>query len=194
MNVLVVYSHPNRNSLNGAFLGRTLEGLGENVDVESVEELDLYSEGFDPLLRFDENKRRRDMYKDPVFEKYRNQLTAADTLVFIYPIWWGRPPAMLLGYFDQVFSSGFAYKDKAGQNLPDGLLKNKKVICISTMKGPSFYPSLWLRNAHKILMKRAVFSFVGIKKVRFFEFGGMEKPDGKQSKNLKRIKRVMSKL
>lgn len=35
------------------------------------------------------------------------------------------------------------------------------------MKGPAHYPLLWLGNAHKILMKRALFSYVGIRKVKF---------------------------
>jgi hypothetical protein len=69
--------------------------------------LDLYAEKFNALLQFSEEKRRRDMYKDPEFKKYRHQLSE---------------------------------------------------------KGPTGYPALMLRNAHKILMKKAVCNFVGIKK------------------------------
>lgn len=36
-------------------------------------------------------------------------------------------------------------------------------------------------------MKRALFNFVGIKKVKFFEFGNMESPKGKQTKKLEKI-------
>lgn len=194
MNVLVVFSHPTRKSLNGAFLETTLDGLSLNPEIDMVEVLDLYAEGFNPLLHFDEHRRRRDMYKDPEFEKYRNQISAVDIIIFIYPIWWGRPPAMLLGYFDQLLASGFAYKDLPGRIMPEGLLRNKSVICISTMKGPAGYPALLLRNAHKVLMRKAVFNFVGIKKIRFFEFGGMEKPDGKQTEYLTRVKAYMQKL
>lgn len=55
------------------------------------------------------------------------------------------------------------------------------------MKGPTKYPLLWLNNAHKILMKKALFSFVGIKRVKFFEFGNMESLKGKQTKKLEKI-------
>jgi FMN-dependent NADH-azoreductase len=69
--------------------------------------------------------------------------------VFIYPIFWGRPPAMLLGYFDQLIASQFAYKEKQSSIYPEGLLKGKQVVCISTMKGPFFCLWLTLNNAQK---------------------------------------------
>ena len=194
MNTLVVYSHPRRNSLNGAFLDRTLKGLNANPGIDNTDVLDLYAEDFDPRLRFDETRRRRDMHLDPAFEKHRDQLDRADLLVFVYPIWWGRPPAILLGYIDQLFASDFAYKQEPGKMMPTGLFKDKRVICVSTMKGPSGYPALILRNAHKVLMRKAVFNYVGIKDVRFFEFGGMERKDGKQLDKLKKIESYMSGL
>ena len=188
MNLLIVFTYPNHNSLSYDFLQKVVKGSGENPIIKEIQVLDLYEEGFNPLLVFNEEKRRRDMHKDPDLEKYRKQLMWADKIVFIYLIWWGRPPAMLLGYIDQLFASNFAYKDKKGL-FPDGLLKGKSVVCVSTMKGPTHYPLIWLHNAHKILMKRALFNFVGIKKVKFFEFGNMESPKGNQLKKLEKVYR-----
>ncbi|TBL74533.1 NAD(P)H-dependent oxidoreductase [Paenibacillus thalictri] len=188
MKTLVIYTHPNHQSLCHAFLQKTIQGLSENDHVEEVQVVDLYAETFDPLLVFNERKRRRDMHRDPELETYRNQLLWADKIVFVYPIWWGRPPAMLLGYIDRMFASNFAYRDNGGL-LPEGLLKGKTVVCVSTMKGPPLYPLFWLNNAHKTLMRKALFRYVGIRKVTFFEFGHMEKPQGKQQKKLERIYR-----
>ncbi|MCM3033041.1 NAD(P)H-dependent oxidoreductase [Niallia sp. MER 6] len=186
MKMLVVYTYPNHKSLNYAFFQQVLKGSKENKNIKEIQVLDLYEEGFNPLLVFNEQKRRRDMHIDPFLEKYRQQMKWADKLVFVYPIWWGRPPAMLLGYIDQMFASNFAYKDKKGL-FPEGLLKGKSVVCVSTMKGPTHYPLLWLNNAHKILMKKALFNFVGIKRVKFFELGNMESKKGKQSKKLQKV-------
>ncbi|WP_127495862.1 NAD(P)H-dependent oxidoreductase [Paenibacillus glycanilyticus] len=186
MKTLIIYTHPNHNSLSYSFLQKTIQGLQENNQVEEIQVLDLYAESFDPLLVFNENKRRRDMHADPELDRHRQQLLWAEKIVLVYPIWWGRPPAMLLGYIDRMFASNFAYRDN-GKLLPEGLLKGKSVVCISTMKGPSLYPLFWLNNAHKVLMRKALFSYVGIKKVKFFEFGGMEKKQGKQEQNLERI-------
>jgi len=188
MKTLLIYTHPNHRSLNYSFLQQAVQGLKENPRIQEIQLLDLYSEAFDPLLVFNEQKKRRDMHIDPQLEKYRNQLLWAEKIVFIYPIWWGRPPAMLLGYIDRMFASNFAYRDNGGL-LAEGLLKGKSVVCVSTMMGPTFYPFFWLNNAHKVLMKKALFNYVGIKKVKFFEFGGMEKPNGKQTKKLEKIYR-----
>ncbi|WP_203364052.1 NAD(P)H-dependent oxidoreductase [Bacillus sp. REN10] len=186
MKVLVIYTHPNHQSLSYAFLQEVIKGSRENPNIKELQVLDLYEEAFDPLLVFNENKRRRDMHRDPEFDKYRKQIMWADKIVFVYPIWWGRPPAMLMGYIDQIFASDFAYRDKRGF-LSEGLLKGRSAVCISTMKGPTNYPLFLLNNAHKALMKKAVLDFVGIKRVKFFEFGYMESPKGKQVKKLDKI-------
>jgi NAD(P)H dehydrogenase (quinone) len=186
MKTLVIYTYPNHKSLCYSFLQKVIEGSNKNPNIEELKILDLYEEDFNPVLVFNEKKRRRDMHTDPQLEKYRDQITWADKIVLVYPIWWGRPPAMLLGYMDQMFASGFAYRDKGGL-MPEGLLKGKTVVCISTMKGPTWYPFFLLHNAHKVLMKKALFQFVGIKKVKFFEFGNMESKKGRQSEKLKKV-------
>ena len=186
MNTLIIYTHPNHQSLNYAFLEHTLKGISENEGISDVKVIDLYKEEFDPILFFNENKKRSDMHIDPEFADYRKQILWADKLVFIYPIWWGRPPAMLLGYIDQLFSVNFAYRNK-GVYSNEGLLKGKSAICISTMKGPKNYPLFFLNNAHKALMKKALFKYVGIKKVKFFEFGSVERSREKQKPKLEKI-------
>ena len=52
---------------------------------------------------------------------------------------------------------------------------------------PKNYPLFFLNNAHKALMKKALFNFVGIKKVKFFEFGSAEKSKLKQRHKLKKV-------
>ncbi|WP_018754384.1 NAD(P)H-dependent oxidoreductase [Paenibacillus terrigena] len=188
MKVLVIYTHPNHESLSYAFLQQVIQGSSENANIDEIQTLDLYEEGFNPVLVFNKEKRRRDMHIDPKLAKYRDQIQWADKIVFVYPIWWGRPPAMLLGYIDQMFSSNFAYRDTGGM-LPEGLLKGKSAVCISTMKGPTFYPLYWLNNAQKILMRKALLHYVGIKPVKFFEFGNMESPKGRHAEKLDKVYR-----
>lgn len=194
MNVLIIYTHPNRESLNAAFLEKTISGLNRNSDVKDIEVLDLYEEEFNPVLVFNKTERRRDMHKVPELKKYQDQITKADTIIMIYPIWWGRPPAMLLGFIDRLFATNFAYRSVKGKLIPEGLLKDKKVYCISTMEGPTGYLKFVMGNVHQILMKRVVLNFVGIKKVKFFEFGSMEVKNGKQLKRLTQIEQVFSRV
>ena len=188
MKLLIVFTHPNPQSLNGAFLQQVIRGAKENAAIEEVRVTDLYAEGFNPALVFNEQKRRRDLHKDPELTRYWDDLRWADKVVFIYPIWWGRPPAMLMGYIDRIFVSGFGYKKTKGL-FPEGLLKGKSVVCISTMEGPAYYLRLWLGNAHKLLMKRALFSYVGMSQVKFFQFGSMESVKGKHRQKLELVYR-----
>lgn len=82
MNTLIVYTYPNHKSLNYAFLQEIIKGCNENPHITEIQVLDLYEERFNPLLEFNEQKRRRDMYRDPKLEKYREQITWADKIVF----------------------------------------------------------------------------------------------------------------
>ncbi|AJA49947.1 NAD(P)H dehydrogenase [Clostridium pasteurianum DSM 525 = ATCC 6013] len=185
MKLLIIYTHPNHESLCYSFLQKILQGSNENSNVKDIKVLDLYEEKFNPLLVFNRDKPRRNLYCDAELEKYRQQIIWADKLVFIYPIWWGRPPAMLLGYIDQIFASNFAYRYKGFTS--EGLLEGRSAVCISTMRGPTNYPLFFLHDAHKVLMKKALFNYVGIKKVKFFEFGNMESENGKQVEKLNKI-------
>ena len=98
---------------------------------------------------------------------------------------------MLLGFIDRIFASNFAYKD-TGKTFPEPLLVGKEAVCISVMKGPVGYLQYWLGNAHQILMKKALLRYVGFKKVKFFEFGDMEKKDGKQKQAIEKVERYFA--
>jgi NAD(P)H dehydrogenase (quinone) len=192
MNILIVFTHPNHESLNYSFLNSVLDGLNENSTNITTKVLDLYKENFNPVLIFNNDIKRRNMNKVSELKKYREQILWADKIVFIYPIWWGRPPAMLLGYIDRLMTANFAYKNKG--LMVEGLFNKKSVVCLSTMKAPSFYPKIILRNAHKNLMKKAVFNFIGIKKIKFFEFGLMESKKNKQRIALAKVKNYFKKI
>lgn len=34
----------------------------------------------------------------------------AEHLVWVFPIWWGGPPALLKGFVDRIFMPGYAFK------------------------------------------------------------------------------------
>ena len=54
------------------------------------------------------------------------KINSADAIVFIYPVFWTEAPAKLVGWFDRVWSYGFAYGDKTMKVLDkafDGMSK-----------------------------------------------------------------------
>lgn len=189
MHTLIVYCHPNHKSYCHAMLQSVKSGLDKKK--ASYDVIDLYEEMFDPVLIYNEDERRRDMHKHPALEKYRELIKKADKLVFIYPIFWSRPPAMLLGFIDRLFGSNFAYRDN-GSWFPEKLLKGKQAVCISSMKGPNHYIRLLYNNAHQNLMKKALFDFVGIGPVKFFEFGNIETKGPHTEKYLQKLESYFS--
>lgn len=156
MNILIIYAHPNHQSFNGAILRQVKNHLNSKHQVRI---LDLYAEKFDPLLHFDEDHLRRDLDKDPEMEKYRQLISWADHLIWIFPIWWGGMPAILKGFIDRVFASGFAYSYK-GMGM-QGHLKGKTAWIISTHDTPGFVTA-FLQDYGKVL-KNQVLGMCGIK-------------------------------
>lgn len=57
MNVLIIYTHPHHNSLNGAFFKEIVRGSEENPIVQEVKIIDLYQDKFNPVLVFNEEKK-----------------------------------------------------------------------------------------------------------------------------------------
>jgi len=102
---LVVYSHPDPESFTASVRDRvvaTLARQGSTVDL-----LDLYGEGFDPVFTVDD-LRRHDEHLAPqgVIAEHVVRLHRARAVVFVYPTWYGSPPAMLKGWIDRVFTLG----------------------------------------------------------------------------------------
>ncbi|KFN15821.1 NAD(P)H-dependent oxidoreductase [Bacillus pseudomycoides] len=179
MNVLIIYAHPNPSSFNAAILEHVQKGLQETNHFVTL--LDLYKEQFNPVLIFNEDKRRRDLVYEEETEKYRRLIKEADFFIFIYPIWWWGMPAILKGFIDRVFVTGFAYKYEGA--LPKGLLIGKKAWVINTLDSPLWYVALLYRSADWVIMKKGILRFCGIRQIKRSVFQSV-----KTSKAIKREK------
>jgi len=128
MKVLIVFTHPNSNSFNHALLEKITTGLkqsGHDVRVK-----DLYQEDFNPVLNSDDLSQLHQGDIPARITKEQEQLLWAEGLVFIYPLWWFTPPAMLKGWFDVTLSNGVAFEySSTGAK---GLLKHKKALVMIT--------------------------------------------------------------
>ena len=91
MNILIIYAHPNCKSFNNAILKQVESSISSTHKIKTI---DLYKENFDPVLKFDEENKRRDLAKSPETLKYRDMIKEADKLIFIFPIWWSGMPAI----------------------------------------------------------------------------------------------------
>lgn len=166
MYVLVVYAHPNPESFNHAILDEVVRGLSEANHEFTV--IDLYGDRFDPVLVINRDQRRTDMQHDPDTADYRALLKRANHLIFIYPVWWYGTPAILKGFFDRVFASGFAFEHNG--MVPKGLLGDKSAWVFYTIDSPGWYSAVWRRGAEWVAVRDATLRFCGIRKVKRFTF------------------------
>ena len=133
MRVLVVYCHPNPESLVAAARDRTLAGLanaGHDVRLN-----DLYAEGFEPAMSADERRTHKEPGVAPELERYVDDLAWAEALVLVYPTWWGAQPAMLKGWIDRVWVAGVAWSLSDGDRMPKPLLRGIRRIAVVTTHG-----------------------------------------------------------
>jgi NAD(P)H dehydrogenase (quinone) len=168
MNIYLILAYPNHDGLCYNIYTNVLKGFIEAG--HEIRTTDLYEEKFNPVLVFNNEKRRRDLKNDPEMEKYRENIIWANHLVFIYPIWWSGMPAILKGFIDRVFASGFAYEYKG--MLVKGFFGGKSAWIINTNDTPYLYAKLFLKDYGNIL-KKQILALCGIKKIKQITFSGI---------------------
>jgi NAD(P)H dehydrogenase (quinone) len=165
MKVLVVLGHPRKGSFNHAIADRCISALKESG--HSVFFHDLYGEGFDPVVTYDEMISFE--RADALTKKHCKELKEADGIIIIHPNWWGQPPAILKGWMDKVFRPKVAYQFEAGDNgdgVPRGLLKAKKAIVYNTSDTSLAREKKHFGDPLETLWKTGIFDFCGVKQFR----------------------------
>ena len=114
MNILIVNRHPCKKS----YTFQVLEHLKSEIAKQNwnLEISDLYEMNFQSDMS--EAKYEREGFaktelpipQDVLAEHAK--IEKADCIIFLYPVWWSDCPAKLKGWFDRVYSVGYAY----GQN------------------------------------------------------------------------------
>lgn len=128
----IIVAHPNAESFNLSMArayASAVEGLGGEVVLR-----DLYRIGFDPRLADSEIPRARGFAPGEDVKAERALIGDADVFVFVYPLWFNSPPAMLKGYIERVFSTGFGFGPGHGGIEP--LLKGRRMVSITSSGAP----------------------------------------------------------
>jgi putative NADPH-quinone reductase len=166
--VLIILGHPEKDSFSSALADAYEEGAG-GADAE-VRRLNLGELNFDPILRRDYDK---DQPLEPDLRKAQEDIQWADHIVFVYPTWWGIPPALLHGFIERSFLPGFAFEFKEDGSGVIELLAGRSAHLIVTMNtSPLAYKLLRGAPGHA-MMKRSVLDVCGVEPVRISEFGSL---------------------
>lgn len=181
----IIFAHPWHGSFNKSILDEAVNNLKQSNKDYTV--IDLNKDEFDPVFRQDELALfSQGKCKDPLVEKYQKLLKQSDSLVFIFPVWWGNIPAILKGFLDKVMLKEFAYTIIDGKVGPKGLLTNiKKATVITTSDSPKWFLKYFAGNTIQgTFIKHNLKSF-GIKNVKWLHCG-----DTKNTKKESLQKRV----
>jgi len=130
MRVHVVYAHPLQDSLASQLHRVVVDELthaGHEVD-----DLDLYADGFDPVLSAEDRTNYHDgSINRKLVDPYVQRLQNAEALVLCHPVWNFGWPAILKGYFDRVFLPDVSFKLEDGKVSP-GLTNIRKLTTVTT--------------------------------------------------------------
>lgn len=175
--ILVILGNPKKLSLCRSLANSYYEGaVGGGHEVRF---LDLSTMKFDPILH--EGKDSGQKIEKSVLDA-RKDISWADHLVFVYPIWWGTFPAVLKGFIDRVFSNGFAYKYVKGERFHRRLMKGKSARLILTMDAHYLLYKLVLRGHGVKTVRLNFFFFTGIGPVKETKFYKVRESSDKKRK------------
>ena len=119
----VIVCHPAEESFTMSVAKRyadTVSARGQQVLLR-----DLYRMDFDPVLRDEERfgDPREDVAKEWAL------LGKVDIFVLVYPIWFGAPPAMLVGYIDRVLCAG---RERGLEGEEGELVAGKRLVSLTS--------------------------------------------------------------
>lgn len=172
MKILIVTAHPSEKGRTHEIAKVYKEEKERNGD--EVKVLNLYSmEKKIDNLTFSNIK---ELSLSPLHLEFQKEVSSADEIVVIHPIWWGLPPAIMKNWVDLTFWAKFAYSYDEKGNLKK-LLIGKTAKVFATAGGPSWIYHLPFMPLYSF-WKLSVFGFCGVKVTDFKVCGNIDKWKG----------------
>ncbi len=167
----VILAHPSESSF-ASTVARTWAASARSAG-HAVEFRDLYRIGFDPCLRDCEIPRPAGFAAGGDVQAERKRVGDADVFVFVYPLWFYAPPAMMKGYIDRVFGMGFGYGPQRLGGASQ-LLDGRGMLSFTSTGAPSF----WVEENGDMAAIRRLFdthlaSVCGMRVLDHVHFGGV---------------------
>lgn len=186
MKTLIIYSHPDTEGHCSTILKNVENELNELK--EKYEIVDLYKIKFDPILHEDELYSAGKRKDSEDVKQMQKKIKDSKNMIFIYPIWWNNYPAILRGFIDRVFVSGFAfrYEKRFGNMVPVGLIKGKKATIFTTSGGSGLIFKYIQGSRGVKVLKNDTLKFCGIK-AKSFHYGKAIKLTEKSKKKLETL-------
>ena len=180
MHVFIVYAHPSEDSFTRQVRDSFTAGLGSARHSYVIS--DLYGMNFKTDM--DEAEYRREAFyqreiplpADVIAEQ--EKINSSDAIVFIFPLFWSEAPAKLVGWFDRVWTYGFAY----GENRTMKQLKKGLILCSAGNTMEYFRRTGILGALKKVMLEDRLFDRVKTKEFLLLDGTSRENPKHKQNR------------
>jgi NAD(P)H dehydrogenase (quinone) len=184
--VFIVYCHPSGNSLTREVRDSFIAGLehaGHRYILSDLYEMNFVTDlSEDEYLREAFYKRQIPVPGDVMAE--HEKINASDAIAFIYPVFWTEAPAKLVGWFDRVWTYGFAY----GENRTMKQLEKGLVLCVAGNTQEYFDRTGLGQAMEKVMLHDRFFDRVKSREMIILDATSRELPDRElnREKHLKR--------
>jgi len=190
MSILIIYAHPKTEGFCSYIL-ETIQQILINQQRE-FEILDLYDMNYDAVLKKEELYSAGNRKISSINKEIQEKIKKSETLLFIYPVWWGCMPAILKGFLDRVITPGFGFKYQKKNSLhfiPKKLLKQKKALVFMTAGSPRL-AYLATGNPPKKIIKTFTLGTCGIDTTVIQFFNAKHLNEKRKAHIKKRIKKI----
>lgn len=165
-NVLVILGHPSNTSFSAAVAdtyARAAQAAGHTVRVLRLADLQ-----FDAILH---GSNPHHQALEPDLLAAQDSIVWAQHIAWVFPVWWGGVPALLKGFLDRTFVSGWAFKFNTGSAFPVPLLKGRTAHLLVPMDTPPWYYR-WVQRMPAVhQMKITTLEFCGVRPVKTLLLG-----------------------
>ncbi len=161
-NILIINSHPDKNSFNYALSAKYEKGASKNKNV-IINKLSLIELNFKPFFNAIDSE--LDLEDD--IKNAQELIFKSDHIVFFFPIWWATIPALLKSFLERVLVPNLSYnsiKDERKFIKWEEILKGKTARIVATMDSPPSYYIYKVKQPAYYTMKD-ILKFCGIKKI-----------------------------
>lgn len=124
MRVFIVYCHPSEDSFTKNIRDAFIKGItdsGNDYVISDLYKMDFKADMTEQEYLRDANYRNTPEVASDVIAEHE-KINSSDAIAFIYPVFWTEAPAKLVGWFDRVWSYGFAYGDKKMKMLEKAMI------------------------------------------------------------------------
>ncbi|MFM7655915.1 MAG: NAD(P)H-dependent oxidoreductase [Paracoccaceae bacterium] len=139
MRLLFIHAHPVPESFNTALCKVAVETA--RAKGHEVRLIDLYAEGFNPVMSTEERRAYHDDGPPPPdVAPHIAALKWAEGLIFVYPTWWYAQPAMLKGWMDRVWRPGVTFSvPTPSEPMRPALTQVRLIGVITTLGSPWWF-------------------------------------------------------